>query len=489
MELQLAHFLIYLFIALVSGAIFSYYIVKSSRIKRTDYETLKETFSNTQYELETQKTLVVQLRQDNQSLENRLTKEQESCRKQEKEIAELNARYQATNHRLAEEKELSKTQQEEIAHHRQQQAALNKELATKAADNHALQDKLDVQKEDIKAIREASELQFEKIANRLLEEKSEKFSNANKQNMEHILKPLQEKIATFEHKIEKNTTDAVARHSGLKEMIKHYSALTEKVGEDANNLAKALKGDFKKQGNWGEVILQSILEKSGLEKDREYFIQKAERDAEGNSQRPDVIIELPDNKRLIVDSKVSLVAYEAMVAADGIEEAERHQKHHSLAVKNHINGLSAKKYHELYQVQSPDFVMMFIPIDTAFSAALRHDPTLFDYAFSKNIIIITASTLLATLKTVESLWKHDKQNRFAMEIAAEAGKMYDKFVGFGEDMEKMGSQLNTVQNTYQSSMNKLTSGSGNLVRRAEKIKELGANTNKTMSASLMDKIG
>ncbi len=176
-----------------------------------------------------------------------------------------------------------------------------------------------------------------------------------------------------------------------------------------------------------------------------------------------------------------------MVSADNQEEAERHLQHHSMAIKNHINGLSAKNYQDLYQVESPDFVMMFIPIDTAFSAALKRDATLFEYAFSKNIIIVTASTLLATLKTVESLWKNDKQQRFALDIAEEAGKMYDKFVGFAEDMEKMGNQLQTVQKTYDSSMRKLSEGSGNLIGKAEKIKALGANASKALPESLIDK--
>jgi DNA recombination protein RmuC len=225
-----------------------------------------------------------------------------------------------------------------------------------------------------------------------------------------------------------------------------------------------------------------------LQKDREYFLQKSERDADGALQKPDVVIELPDNKKIVIDSKVSLVAYDAMVAADDETDARKHRRNHALAIKNHINGLSAKNYHALYQVESPDYVLMFIPIDTAFSSAVSEDHTLFEYAFNKNIIIVTASTLLLSLKTFESLWKNEKQNKNALTIAAEAGKMYDKFAGFVEDMRKMGQQLNTVQKTYDGSMKKLSDGSGNLVRRAEKIKQLGANTNKVIAHTINDKL-
>jgi DNA recombination protein RmuC len=319
---------------------------------------------------------------------------------------------------------------------------------------------------------------FENIAHRILSKQSAELDEKQKLGMKEVLEPLKERIKTFEDKIEKTNLETVRRHESLKEQMKFLYEKSDQVSKDANNLARALKGDYKKQGNWGELILESILDKSGLVKNREYFVQVSERNDQGQLYKPDVVIHLPDAKKLIIDSKVSLVAYENMINADDDDTQKIAHRAHVLAITNHINTLSQKNYHDLYKVESPDFVLMFIPIDTAFSAALQLDPNLYTYAFDRNIVIVTSSTLLATLKTVESMWRNDKQNRYAMEIAEEAGKMYDKFVGFAEDMDKLGKQLNTAQNTYHDSMKKLTTGTGNLVNRAEYIKSLGAKTNK-----------
>jgi DNA recombination protein RmuC len=330
------------------------------------------------------------------------------------------------------------------------------------------------------------EERFTLLADKVLDEKARRFDTMQRQGMEHLLTPLREKIKSFEERVENTSKESIAHHESLKAHIKLLTEQSERVSQEANSLTKALKGDFKKQGNWGEMILESVLDKSGLEKGREYFTQVAERDGEGRTQKPDVVIHLPDGKRLIIDSKVSLNAYQMMVDAELEEDANLSRKAHVLAVRNHIAGLSEKNYHDLYQMDSPDFVLMFIPIDTAFSAALAKDPELYNYAFDRNIVIVTPSTLLATLKTVETMWRNDKQNRYALEIATEAGKMYDKFVGFSEDLEKMGKQLNTVRNTYDDSMRKLTSGAGNLVTRAEKLKELGAKASKTLKLARDD---
>ncbi len=327
---------------------------------------------------------------------------------------------------------------------------------------------------------------FENIAHRILSKQSIEMDEKQKLGMKEVLEPLKERIKTFEERIEKSNIETVQRHESLKEQMKFLYEKSDQVSKDANNLARALKGDYKKQGNWGELILESILDKSGLEKNREYFVQVSERNDTGQLFKPDVVIHLPDSKKLIIDSKVSLVAYENMVNADDDELQKIAHRAHVLAIKNHIDTLSQKNYHDLYKVESPDFVLMFIPIDTAFSAALQLDPNLYSYAFDRNIVIVTSSTLLATLKTVESMWRNDKHNRYAMEIAEEAGKMYDKFVGFTEDMDKLGKQLNTAQNTYHDSMKKLTTGTGNLVNRAENIKALGAKTNKFLPKSKED---
>lgn len=321
---------------------------------------------------------------------------------------------------------------------------------------------------------------FENIANKVLHHQSAVMDEKQKLGIKEILDPLKEKIKTFEDKIEKTNLESVGRHESLKEQMKLLYEKSDQVSKDANNLVKALKGDYKKQGNWGELILESILDKSGLEKNREYFVQVTERNDEGKMYKPDVVIQLPDGKKLIIDSKVSLNAYEMMVNSDTDDEQKIAHKAHVLAVKNHIDTLASKNYHDLYKVESPDFVLMFIPIDTALSAAIQLDAELYLYAFDKNIVMVAPSTLLATLKTVDTMWRNDKQNRFAMEIAEEAGKMYDKFVGFADDMDKLGKQLNTAQSTYHDSMKKLNSGTGNLVSRAENIKALGAKANKSL---------
>lgn len=324
------------------------------------------------------------------------------------------------------------------------------------------------------------EQKFENIANRILTKQSSTFTLDQKTKLEEVLSPLKTQITTFERKIEQSNLEATEKIATLKAHIHNLSEQTIQVSKDANALAMALKADYKKQGNWGEIILESILEKSGLDKGREYFTQNTYQNDDGKVQRPDVIIKLPDNKVLIIDSKVSLVAYDAIFRAEDEEEAKRFQKAHMVAIKNHIQGLAKKNYHDLYKTESPDFVLMFIPIDTAFSIALQEDPDIYRFAFDKNIVIVTSSTLLATLKTVDTMWKNDKYNRNALEIAEEAGKMHDKFVSFLQNMEKLGKQINTIGNTYETSMKQLSTGSGNLVGKAKKLKEMGAKTNKKL---------
>ncbi len=486
MTFSIAELLFYAFCVFGIGAVLAYLITSALKVERRVYDKIARDLGVTQNALDTQKALVNQITLDKEEFKVKLQEEQSLNKQQESKIAQLSTSLQHLESNYQSEKITNDRQQEEINHQSKSISDLKEQLVQNQATNKSLLEKLDTQKEEIVKMRDESEKHFENIANRLLEEKAERFAKTNQVNIKQILDPLNAKIKEFETKVESTNKESINRHAGLKEMIAHLSNQSEQVAKDANNLAKALKGDFKQQGNWGELVLQSILDRSGLVKGDEYNIQVSERDAEGKLFKPDVVINLPDNKKLIVDSKVSLVAYDQLIAAVDQEEAMKHEKNHAIAVKNHITSLSAKNYHDLYQIESPDFVLMFIPIDTAFSSALRQDSTLFDYAFSKNIIIVTASTLLATLKTVETLWKNDKQNRYAQEIAAEAGKMYDKFVGFMDDMEKMGNQLNTVKGTFDKSMNKLRTGSGNLIKRAERVKELGANANKTLPPKFLN---
>jgi DNA recombination protein RmuC len=348
---------------------------------------------------------------------------------------------------------------------------------------HQFSDKI----KDAEHNREEMKREFERLAEKVLETKSIKFDQQHRKGISDILQPLKERIESFEKKVERNTNESIERHSSLKEQIVHLSDLNNKMSKETLNLTKALKGDTKKQGNWGELILESILDKSGLEKDREYFVQEYLRDDMGKSKKPDVVIALPDNKKIIIDSKVSLTAYDSYMAAVSEEELMSAAKAHLLSVTKHIDELAGKNYEALYQLESPDFVLMFIPIDPAFALALEYKRDLYNYAYDKQIVIVTPATLLATLKTVESLWRNEKQYQNSIEIATEAGKMYDKFVGFIEDMDKLGNQLNTVQNTYDSSMKKLSTGSGNLVSRGEKMKKLGAKASKSVDVQKLNR--
>lgn len=326
---------------------------------------------------------------------------------------------------------------------------------------------------------------FEDLANKVLINQTNIIRENHEVGIKQIIKPLEEKISSFQDRVEKTAIESVKQHESLKEHIKFINRQTNLVSQEAQNLTKALKGDYKKQGNWGELILESILDKSGLIKEREYFVQNSERTIEGKVLRPDVIIKLPDEKVIVIDSKVSLVSYDKMVSSECIEEQKKFRSLHTIAIKKHIVDLSGKNYHHLYGAKSPDFVLMFIPIDTAFSSALVEDSELYNFAFDKNIVIVTSSTLLATLKTVETMWKSDKQNRHALEIATEAGKMYDKFVNFSNDLDKLGNQMKTTHNTYNEVMKKLSNGTGNLTTKAQKIKELGAKASKQISNKLL----
>ncbi len=329
--------------------------------------------------------------------------------------------------------------------------------------------------------------QFQLLASKVLDEKAAKMEHDHNRSIKEMLDPLQERIKTFENRIEQNTKEDIARHSSLKEQIKGLAQLNERMTLETTNLTKALKGDNKTQGNWGELILENILQKSGLEKDREYFTQQSFTDEHGKRLMPDMLIKTPDDKVYVIDSKVSLKAYEQYVNAEN-EDAEKFAlKAHTLSIRSHVDGLASKRYHELYQIESPDFVLMFVPIETAFAATVKMDSNIYQYAFDKHVVIVTPSTLLATLKTVETMWRNDKQQKYALDIAIHAGRMYDKFHAFTEDMGKIDNRLNQLRVTYEEAMNKLTTGKGNLVQKAEKIRELGAKANKKLNRKLVDK--
>ncbi len=389
----------------------------------------------------------------------------------EERASQQAARLQTAEAELAQERTL-------LTEAKQDKERLVAELATARADLKNLNEKLLHQQEEL-------EQKFENLANKILDEKSKKFTEQNKEGIEQILKPLNEKIKDFEKKVEEGNKERIAQHASLREQLLGLKELNQTMSQEANNLTRALKGDKKLQGNWGELVLEQVLEKSGLEKNREYFTQQSFTNEEGRKQ-PDVIIHLPDGKRMVIDSKVSLVAYESMINAESDETEETAAKAHLLAVRNHIQNLSEKQYHTIYEMESPDFVLMFIPIETAFSAAINREPRLYNEAFDKNIVVVTPSTLLATLKTVDTLWQNEKQRKNTLEIARQAGALYDKFDGLLKDLEKVGNQLRTVQGSYELSMNKLT-GKGNLIKRVEDLKALGIKANKQIEQKWLDR--
>lgn len=350
-----------------------------------------------------------------------------------------------------------------------------------------LQEKLADNKTEVNKLHEKFKNDFEVLANKILEDKSNKFTEQNKENLKTILSPLQEKIKTFEDKVEKTHKESIDYHAALRQQILGLKELNQQMSKDTLNLTKALKGDSKLQGNWGELVLERVLEKSGLEKDREYFIQQSFTNDEGKRVLPDVVIHLPDNKKMIVDSKVSLTAYEQYVNEDDESLKEQYLKNHVVSLKRHIEQLSEKKYEDIYKIESPDFVLLFIPIEPAFAIALNADDQLYNKAFEKNIVIVTPTTLLATLRTIDSMWNNEKQQRNALEIARQAGALYDKFQGLLSDLIGIGKRIDDSKKEYSNAMNKLFEGRGNLITSVEKLKKMGAKAKKSLPQNIIDR--
>lgn len=340
------------------------------------------------------------------------------------------------------------------------------------------------QKEEVEKLQEKFTKEFENLANKILEEKSLKFTERNEKNIKDILTPLNEKIQLFEKKVEESQKENISIHSALKEQLLNLQTQNLKITQEAENLTKALKGDSKMQGNWGELVLERVLEKSGLEKDREYTVQQSFTREDGTRVLPDVIIHLPDGKKMIVDSKVSLTDYERFVNAED-DLRDKFLKDHINSLRRHVDQLSAKKYEDLYEMESPDFVLMFIPIEPAFAIAINNDSSIYNKAFEQNIVIVTPSTLLATLRTIDSMWNNEKQQRNAIEIARQAGALYDKFEGFVSDLTKVGKKMDDAKSEYKGAMNKLVEGRGNIVTSIQKLKKMGAKAKKSIPDTIL----
>jgi DNA recombination protein RmuC len=393
-----------------------------------------------------------------------------------------NATLQASQKHLSQQKEELTIQLNTV---RDRLSETEQSLASSRTHFKDQETRLNEQKKEFEELNKKFNTEFENLANKILDEKSKKFTDQNKENLENVLKPLRERIKDFEKKVEEKYDTEQKERATLKGEIKMLHDLNKKISEEAQNLTTALKGDSKKQGNWGELILERILENSGLVKGEEYFTQYSTTNDAGNRIQPDVVVQLPENKQIIIDSKVSLTAYERFVNSDDSDEQESHLKAHLSSVKQHINELHEKNYHTGSGLDSPDFVLMFMPIESSFSTSIRADDELFNYAWDKRIVIVSPSTLLATLRTVASIWKQDKQTKNAIEIAKKSGLLYDKFVGFVKDMKTIGSRLESTQKAYDEGMKKLSEGRGNLVGKAEELREMGAKANKQLPSEVL----
>lgn len=372
----------------------------------------------------------------------------------------------------------------ELERERQRTLEANSSLAAAEADYRNLQEKLQEQKKEVESINEKITLQFKNLANEIFEEKSKKFTEQNKSNIFDMLKPLGEKIIAFEKKVEDTHKDNISRNSALREQLETLQKLNVQMTREAENLTRALRGDTKTQGAWGEFILESILEKSGLEKDREYFVQESFTTIEGRL-RPDVIVRLPEKKHVIIDSKVSLTAYNNFVNAESDEERALHLKAHLASVRQHMKLLGDKNYQKNITDSSLDFVIMFIPIEPAYILAIQSEKLLYEEALEKRIVFVSPTLLIPSLQLIKNTWKQEYQTRHVMDIATKAGDLYDKFVGFSEDLITLGRHLDSSKKFYEESMKKLSVGSGNLVRRVEDLKKLGAKASKSIDTNLL----
>jgi DNA recombination protein RmuC len=367
---------------------------------------------------------------------------------------------------------------------RKEKDFLNAELTRRNTEYENLYQLNEKRDEELEKRQEALRKDFELLATKILDEKSEKFTLQNKENIKNILNPLQEKIKTFEEKVDLTQKESISMHSALKEQLLGLKDLNQQMTKEATNLTRALKGDSKMQGNWGELVLERVLEKSGLEKDREYFVQQSFTLENGSRVLPDVVLHLPDGKKMIIDSKVSLTDYERLVNADD-DDKPQFLKAHVNSIRKHVDQLSEKNYQDLYDIESPDFVLMFIPIEPAFAVVVNEDNSIYNKAFEKNIVIVTPSTLLATLRTIDSMWNNEKQQQNAIEIARQAGALYDKFEGLVQDLTGVGKKIDAAKSDYSAAMNKLVDGKGNLITSVEKLKKMGAKAKKALPEAIL----
>ena len=456
-----------------------------------------ETNKSQQAEINLHKQKISELTANNNSITDYLSKQNETNIKQTKQIEELtsklteqtsqvsklSANNSALTENLSKQNDTNDKQTKQIEELTTKLTELTSQVSKLTANNASLSEKLTTQKTEIEELQKTAHLQFEKIANKLLEEKSSKFTETNKANIETLLNPLKEDINKFKTKVEQTHEEDTKQRVSLEERIKGLVEQTNKISTEANNLATALKGKPQKRGNWGEMILERILESSGLTKDREYSIQQSIKDEDGNNLRPDVRVNLPDDRVIIIDSKVSLIAYDKFSASEDVDEQKIFLAEHIKATKEHIDQLNAKKYDDIETAL--DFTMMFVPIEPAYLLAIQGDQELWSYAYSKRILLVSPTTLIACLKLFSDLWRREWQNKNAMDIVKRGELLYEKFVGFTETFEDIGKTINSTQKAYDKALGQLKTGRGNVITQAIQLKELGLKSDKKVSDKLL----
>jgi DNA recombination protein RmuC len=357
---------------------------------------------------------------------------------------------------------------------------LTGQLASAENELKNMRQRAEEQKTEAGKAMETMKTEFRNLANEIMEEKSRRFTEQNREKLDEILKPLNENMKDFKRKIEETYVEGEKTKASLMTRLHDMETLNRRISDEANALTRALKGDSQSQGRWGEMILESILEKSGLVRDREFTVQEVFQGEGSTHPRPDVIVRYPGNRSIVIDSKVSLTAYERFVSAEDAASKEAAVKEHLLSVRNHINQLSARNYQELYGLNTLDFVMMFMPVEPAYMIAIQQDPQLWNIAYEKRILMIGPTNLIAALKMIESMWRQEYQSKHVMEIAAQGGALYDDFVMFVDRLKKIGRKIDEAKESYDSALKKLSDGKGNLVGRVEKLKALGIKAKKRL---------
>ncbi len=480
---------IYLVLALIAGAVLGalvlFFALKSANVPRKNYDELNQNLIRSSSDLENSgvkisdlEKQILQEKETNQSQTEILTKLQQ-------EMARMTALNESQNEQIMRHAEKNSQQDAEIKTLYSEKQSLIAIKSQLTAQNESLQSRFDEQKEEIVKLQEAAKNEFKNLANEILEEKSKRFTETNKENLDLLLKPLGENLETFKKRVNEVYENEARERFSLNSTIKLMMEQTNKISQEANNLATALKGQTKTQGDWGEMILERILEDSGLTKDREYFTQYNIKTEDGDNQRPDFVLKLPGNQLVIIDSKVSLNAYERMISAEDDEQRIQNLNLHISAVKRHIDTLADKRYDNLKE--SLDFTIMFIPVESAFLTAVQADQQLWNYAYKKHVILLSPTNLIAYLKLISDVWKRDTHNKNAAEIARQAGALYDKFDGFVSDLLKIGKKMDDAKGDYENAMKKLSSGRGNLVGSVQKLKQLGARATKQLPETLLER--